>query len=201
MFRRISDRLVYALGFQIPHAEAPPATGRALGDEHAMNKTTWIETLSLTPHPEGGYFRETMRADLVVRHDGASRAAATAIYFLLGVDDLSVLHRIDADEVWHFYHGNPIELIAIDLDGALHQLPLGTDLGRGELPQRTVPRGWWFGARMSKETADFDHSLVGCTVAPGFSFSGFEIGTRAALCQTFPQHQDVIAAFTRSSST
>ena len=118
-----------------------------------------IARLGLVPHPEGGFFHETFR-------DGAKgRAFSTAIYFLLRKGEVSRWHRVDAAEVWHFYRGAPLEL-RIGKEVAI----LGTDIANGQLPQRVVPAGEWQAAQSLG-----DYTLVGCTVAPGFEFSGFEM--------------------------
>jgi predicted cupin superfamily sugar epimerase len=125
-----------------------------------------VRLLGLQPHPEGGSYRETFRAPAA---DGA-RAASTAIYYLLREGDVSAWHRVDADEVWHHYAGGPLELI-LSVDGrARSPLRLGSDLAAGERPQAVVPAGVWQAARPLAGWV-----LVGCTVAPGFDFAGFEM--------------------------
>jgi uncharacterized protein len=125
-----------------------------------------VRLLDLEPHPEGGYFRETFR-------DAAAadrRAVSTAIYFLLAKEDISAWHRVDAAEVWHFYAGAPL-LITVSAEGretSSHHL--GPDLFQGQRPQFVTPAGWWQTARSLGAW-----TLVGCTVAPGFEFSGFEM--------------------------
>lgn len=132
----------------------------------ALSATDIIERLDLQPHPEGGHYRETFRD---TRTDGQGRAASTAIYFLLARGERSQRHRIDAVEVWHYYAGSPL-LLRIE-DGALTRtLRLGADLAAGETPQALVPAFAWQNA---ESTGDW--TLVGCTVAPGFEFSGFEL--------------------------
>jgi predicted cupin superfamily sugar epimerase len=124
-----------------------------------------IRLLGLQPHPEGGHFRETFRDPLQL--DG--RAASTAIYFLLRRGERSHWHRVDAAEIWHFYAGAPLELKIAD--GVRHSIiVLGASLTSGERPQAVVPAGAW----QSAATLG-DWTLVGCTVAPGFLFSGFEL--------------------------
>jgi uncharacterized protein len=125
-----------------------------------------IARLDLKPHPEGGHFRETFR-DPANGHDG--RAASTAIYFLLARGERSHWHRIDAAEVWHFYAGSPLKL-SIAHDGPAETLRLGPDLATGERPQAVVPANAWQAAESLG-----DWTLVGCTVAPGFDFSAFEL--------------------------
>ena len=127
-----------------------------------------IQLLGLLPHPEGGAYRETFRAPAP---DGG-RGASTAIYYLLRSGETSAWHRVDADEVWHHYAGAPLELALsapADNEGR-SVLRLGKDLAAGERPQAVVPAGVWQSARSLGEW-----TLVGCTVAPAFQFSGFEM--------------------------
>jgi len=152
-----------------------------------------IRELRLERHPEGGYFRETYRSPLV---DGHGRAASTLIYFLLPRGEVSRLHRIDADEGWHLYLGGPLEIYELHEDAGrdgLQVTRLGTDVARGERPQHVVPAGRWFGAALSAEA---DCALVGCSVAPGFEFSGFELADGAGLRARFPVHRNLIARLT-----
>ena len=123
-----------------------------------------IRRLRLKPHPEGGHYRETFRD---ARAKG--RAHSTAIYFLLKRGEASRWHRIDAAEVWHFYAGAALEL-KVRSNGRTRSHVLGNDLRRGHAPQIVVPAGAWQSARSLG-----DYTLVGCTVAPGFEFSKFEI--------------------------
>lgn len=125
-----------------------------------------IAMLDLAPHPEGGHYRETFR-------DGAQnggRAASTAIYFLLQAGEVSRWHRVDAAEVWHWYAGAPLELRIVHAGRKARTEILGPDLDQGERPQIVIPENAWQSARSLGAW-----TLVGCTVAPGFEFSGFEI--------------------------
>ncbi|MGF1620989.1 MAG: cupin domain-containing protein [Rhodomicrobiaceae bacterium] len=124
-----------------------------------------IRLLDLQPHPEGGYFCETFRDPDKV--DGRSRS--TAIYFLLAEGQVSHWHRVDAAELWHFYSGAPLEL-SIAVDNLRTDIRLGADLAAGERPQAIVPPHAWQSARSLGAW-----TLVGCTVAPAFEFSGFEM--------------------------
>lgn len=120
-----------------------------------------LTLLELEPHPEGGAFRETFRDSA-----GAGRARSTAIYYLLRRGERSAWHRVDAVEIWHHYAGAPMALqVAGQAD-----IILGSDLAAGQRPQGIVPQGAWQAAQ-----SQGDWTLVGCTVAPGFEFSGFEM--------------------------
>jgi predicted cupin superfamily sugar epimerase len=127
-----------------------------------------IRLLDLKPHPEGGHFRETIRD----RHPAPqSRAHSTGIYFLLSAGERSHWHRVDAVEVWHYYAGVPLLLeIAKTAAGPVDTITLGPDLAAGERPQAAVPARAWQAARSLG-----GWTLVGCTVAPGFEFAGFEL--------------------------
>ncbi|MEL7169758.1 MAG: cupin domain-containing protein [Bacteroidota bacterium] len=155
---------------------------------------TWIDTLGLLPHPEGGFFRETYRAaHAVTSAHGQPRAASTAIYFLLRAGDVSHLHRITADEGWHLYAGGPLTIHTLTEDGAYEALHLGLDLDAGQCPQHVVPGGVWFGATVAESA---DYALVGCTVAPGFDFADFELAEREGMLEAFPQHRALIERLT-----
>lgn len=125
-----------------------------------------IQALGLQPHPEGGHFAETFRDP--AGHSG--RSHGTAIYFLLKSGERSHWHRVDAAEIWHVYAGAPLRLgiAAPDAPPVWHLL--GGDILAGQRPQAVVPAGHWQAAESSG-----DYTLVGCTVAPGFDFAGFEL--------------------------
>src|ERR1044071_671796 len=125
-----------------------------------------IRLLDLKPHPEGGHFRETFRDS---RTDASGRAASTAIYFLLARGERSHWHRVDAAEAWHYYAGAPLVLEMAGEHG-VRRMKLGPDISMGERPQGVVPAGTWQAAESLG-----DWTLCGCTVAPGFEFSGFEL--------------------------
>lgn len=154
----------------------------------------WIRVLELEPHPEGGHYRETYRAVRAPGAPGAPRACSTAIYYLLEAPQISRLHRIVQDEVWHFYAGDGLLVPFIAPDGVLSTLRLGTDLDAGEIPQGVVPAGCWFGAMLPRPGT---YALVGCTVAPAFEFSDLEFGRREALTAQYPQHRELIERLTR----
>ncbi|WP_404404336.1 cupin domain-containing protein [Pelagibacterium halotolerans] len=125
-----------------------------------------IDLLGLERHPEGGWFGETFRDPDPVE----GRAHSTAIYYLLAEGEISAWHRVDAVEVWHFYGGAPLALSIAPEAGPAERHILGMDLDAGERPQIVVPRHYWQSARSLGAW-----TLVGCTVAPGFEFSGFEM--------------------------
>jgi uncharacterized protein len=137
-----------------------------------------IRLLELKPHPEGGHFRETFRDERPSNpsplagegRQGARRAVSTAIYFLLTRGERSHWHRIDAAEVWHWYAGAPLRLAIASENDQRERLTLGSDLAAGERPQAIVPARAWQSAESLGEW-----TLVGCTVAPGFAFSAFEL--------------------------
>jgi hypothetical protein len=152
-----------------------------------------VRELGLQPHPEGGFYRETYRAAPGV---GGGRAASTMIYFLLPAGHVSRLHRIDADEGWHHYLGGTLEIFELDpaAPGAgVQTTRLGKELARGEVPQHLVPAGRWFGAAPADGSP---YALVGCTVAPGFEFATFELGTRAGLLREFPAAANLVTRLT-----
>lgn len=129
-----------------------------------------IETLQLLPHPEGGFYRETFRDS----KDPERRGHSTAIYYLLLAGQRSHWHKVDAAEVWHWYAGAPLLLsVAAKEDSKPHDMVLGPNFGLNERPQHVVPTGHWQSAESLGE-----FTLTGCTVAPGFSFEGFEMAPK-----------------------
>ncbi|HXE10535.1 MAG TPA: cupin domain-containing protein [Bryobacteraceae bacterium] len=160
----------------------------------------WISHLNLQHHPEGGFFRETYRAPLAIPHSALpasfrdSRRASTAIYFLIAGEDFSALHRLAADEVWHFYAGSALLIHCIDRSGNYSIVKLGQNPENGEQFQCVIPAGDWFGSCLERPDT---YALVGCTVAPGFDFADFEMAQRADLLTDYPQHKDVIEKLTR----
>ena len=124
-----------------------------------------IKKLALKPHPEGGHYRETFRDS----HTVNGRAASTAILFLLARSERSHWHRVDAVEIWHYHAGAPLKLSIVD--GSKEEIiRLSADIHADEIPQVTVPARAW---QAAESTGDW--TLVGCTVAPGFTFDGFEL--------------------------
>ncbi len=159
-----------------------------------MNKVakSYIDSLNLLQHPEGGYYKETYRSELVVKNvKNQDRAISTAIYYLLSGEAFSAFHRIKSDEFWHFYDGScELEILVLD-EGGLTVLRLGLDMENGAKPQQVVPAGKWFAARLSKAG---EFVLAGCTVAPGFDFADFELADKETLLKQFPAEAKVIEA-------
>lgn len=160
-----------------------------------------VRKLDLNPHPEGGYFRETYRSgdvlpeDVLDKNIQGSRNTSTGIYYLLESGDFSAFHKINQDEMWHFYLGDAIELSMISEHGKLSTVIIGSDILKGELLQFIVPKNYWFGARILKENS---FALLGCTVAPGFDFKDFTLGNRYDLIKQFSEHKNIITALTRA---
>ncbi|MGO4331084.1 cupin domain-containing protein [Cupriavidus sp. M-11] len=155
-----------------------------------------IQRFGLQAHPEGGYYRETHRDTARVAREGgpagvATHAASTAIYYLLCDEAYSAWHRIRADEVWHFYAGCPLHVHVLEADGSLTTHRLGDALAHEDTVFQAVVRaGCWFAAERSDPDG---FSLVGCTVAPGFEFSEFELADAASLQKAHPRHAALIA--------
>lgn len=145
---------------------------------------TLIELLSMRPHPEGGRYVEIHRSSDLIARDGRQRSAGTAIHFLLERGHRSRWHVVDADEVWHFNEGDPLELVTFDpRDGTLERHRLGPPDEAGTRPMAVVPCGIWQAARPLG-----DYTLVACTVSPGFEFAGF------ALCAELPGAASLLAS-------
>ena len=151
----------------------------------------WIRQLQLGPHPEGGYYRVTYTSQLKIARPQGDRAASTAIYFLLEGKDFSAFHRIASDELWHFYAGSALLVYVIDAAGNYSEMRVD---GVGSF-QAVVTAGCWFASRL-EDCSGF--ALVGCTVAPGFDFADFELAKRAELVASYPEHQKLIEALTRT---
>lgn len=166
---------------------------------HTATVQELVKRLELVRHPEGGWFRETYRSSEMIparalpHRFGGGRAFSTAIYYLLESSDISALHRIKSDEVWHFYAGSALQIHCLFPDGSYQELRLGADPAAGEPFQVVVPAGCWFGAELAQE----GFALVGCTVAPGFDFSDFEMAEAGLLCDRYPLYADLIMRMTR----
>ncbi len=159
-----------------------------------------IASLKLRPHPEeGGYFVETYRSSeaipenaLPARYKGARRFG-TAIYYLLTPETFSAIHRIPSDEIFHFYFGDPVEMLQLLPDGTGKVTIIGSDILHGMQPQVVVPREVWQGTRLSKGGS---FALLGTTVSPGFEFADYEPGRRDELVKSYSKFRDLITALT-----
>ncbi|MDH7444368.1 cupin domain-containing protein [Aquimarina sp. 2201CG14-23] len=159
-----------------------------------------VTKLKMSPHPEGGFYKETYRSDGVIPKDAlqenfsGERNYCTAIYFLLTSENFSAFHRIKQDEIWHFYEGSSLYVHVISPDGIYTRHAVGMNLEKGESPQLVVPAGCWFASSVKDEKG---YSFVGCTVSPGFDFEDFELAEQHILTSEFPAHATVISEYTR----
>ncbi len=165
-----------------------------------MNKADiYIKELELIPHIEGGFFKEIYRSDDVIKKSGLpdrytdNRNFGTSIYYLLKNDDISKLHRLQSDEIWHFYDGCPVNIVMISPKGKLIEKSLGLDVVNGQIPQLLIPRYYWFGAYLSDVNR---FGLVGCSVIPGFDFQDFILAKRERLLSEYPEFSDKIIKLT-----
>ncbi len=152
--------------------------------------------LNLSPHPlEGGSYRRTYTSAATIALPRGQRAAGTAIYYLLEPGAFSEMHVLDSDEIFHFYLGDPVEMIQLYPDGHSVVLTLGQDLQAGEQVQVVVPAGVWQGTRL---IGDGKVALMGCTVTPGFDFADYRNASADELIAKWPHEADRIRALTRS---
>lgn len=159
-----------------------------------------VQTYSLLPHPEGGYYKETYRSKDTVASGsgmirfGGERSMSTAIYFLITAGNFSAFHRIKSDEIWHFYTGGALMVHVLHEDGRYEQIKVGNNPAAGEVFQAVVPAGAWFASECAHDVA---FSFVGCTVSPGFGFADFELAYADALIQGYPDHATLIQRLCR----
>ncbi len=158
------------------------------------------ELLKLQPLPvEGGYFAETYRSQFTLTQRSlpsysGERALSTAIYYMLTPDAFSAMHRLKGDEVYHFYLGDPAEMLILKPDGSSETLLMGQDIASGMRLQHVVRGGSWQGLRL---VPGGKFALLGTTMAPGFDPADFELGARKELSARFPAYAELIAALTR----
>ena len=158
-----------------------------------------IEALELQKHPEGGFYRETYRSEGSIPQEvlgetfSGKRNFATGIYFLITSESFSAFHKINQDEMWHFYDGAPMNLHMISPEGSYSVVKIGKNISEGDVPQFTVPAGFWFASEVAEEN---NFSLLGCTVSPGFDFDDFEMPPRAQLIALFPHLEGIITKLT-----
>jgi predicted cupin superfamily sugar epimerase len=148
----------------------------------------------------GGYFVKTYQSALRIPKASlpepypSDRAAATAIYYLLTPGAFSALHRLPGDEMFHFYLGDPVEVLQLKPDGSGEVTVLGHDIAAGMRPQHVVPGCVWQGSRLRPGGT---YALLGTTMSPGFDYNDYESGERQSLTQLYPQHSAMIASLTR----
>lgn len=159
------------------------------------------ELLGLQPHPiEGGYFVETYRSELKLPRSvlgsaySGERYIGTAIFYLLTPDTFSAMHRLPGDEMFHFYLGDPVEMLMLKPDGTSERVMLGRDIGNGMRLQHNVPGGWWQGSRL---VAGGAYALLGTTMSPGFDYADYVTGDRNSLAAAYPEEAELIRALTR----
>ncbi len=157
----------------------------------------YIQKLQLEKHPEGGYFKEIYRGGEMVLVDSPGkrrkRNYSTSIYFLLEGNQVSKFHRLQSDELWHFYDGVSVLIYVIDNKGKLSRMTLGNRTEDGERYQAVIKKNNWFAAELSKEKS---FALVGCTVSPGFDFSDFEFGEKGKLISQYPDLSNFVDRLT-----
>jgi predicted cupin superfamily sugar epimerase len=159
-----------------------------------------VEKLELIEHPEGGYYKEVYRSEGIMKNDSlptsitGTRNYCTSIYFLLTSENFSAFHRIQQDEIWHFYEGSPLHVHVIDHNGEYHKHTIGNNLEANEELQMVVTSRQWFASSVKEKDS---YSLVGCTVSPGFDFKDFELAKRADLVASYPNHEKEIKSLTR----
>ena len=167
-----------------------------------MNAEKLKSLLNLVPLSiEGGYFVETYRSTETISQEclhgrySGPRSVGTAIYYLLEPGTFSKIHRVASDEIFHFYLGDPVEMLQLWPDGSGKRVLIGTDIESGMAPQEVVPHGVWQGARL---VAGGKFALLGCTVSPGFEYADYESGSRNHLCEAYPAYREMILGLTRS---
>ena len=153
------------------------------------------QLLQLEPHPrEGGSFRQTWVSGVQCEAPQGPRASGTAIYYLLETGTFSEMHVLSSDEVFHFYLGDPVEMLQLWPDGRSTLLTLGPDLAAGQQVQVVVPAGVWQGTRL---IGDGKVALLGCTVSPGFDYADYVSGSFDELAAKWPEQAERIRALTR----
>jgi len=153
-----------------------------------------VEFYNMESHPEGGWYKETYRSKEVTSVPNlGDRNLMTSIYFLLESHQTSNFHRIKSDELWFYHSGSALTVHCIFPNGDYKTLHIGPDFEKGQTFQALVPKGTIFGSTVDIENT---HSMVGCTVSPGFDFNDFKLFEKEELLETFPQHQSIIEKLT-----
>jgi predicted cupin superfamily sugar epimerase len=150
-----------------------------------------VTKFNLQAHPEGGFYSETYRSDQLTASQ--DRNLVTCIYFLLTSENESNFHRIKSDELWFFHEGSPLTVHTLDPQKGYQQHKVGLAIENGQTPQLLVPKNTIFGSTVDSSDS---YSFVSCVVAPGFDFNDFELFTRKALLEEYPEEQAVIERLT-----
>lgn len=164
-----------------------------------MNAKEIINHFNLQEHPEGGYFKEVYRSKEIIaaknlpEYFSGDRNYCTSIYFLLTPDKFSAFHKINQDEIWHFYQGSTLKLHLISPEGTYSFVKIGNGFKNGEVFQFTVPAHYYFAAEVIKKES---FSFVGCTVSPGFDFKDFVLPSCDELSDEFPKLTTIIKQLT-----
>lgn len=205
---------VGSLGVFSPPSELPESTEiwytiersesstKVYGDMMARPTAAEIQTLlRLGPHPiEGGYFVQTYRSECQISKDAlppgyfSPRSIGTAIYYLLTPDTFSALHKLPGDEIFHFYLGDPVEMLQLKPDGTGDVVVLGQDIAAGMRLQHVVPGGVWQGTQL---LPGGEYALLGTTMSPGFDYADYDTGDRDRLTALYSEHSARIATLTR----
>lgn len=149
----------------------------------------YIEKLEMIAHVEGTYYKETVLSEDNFNED---KKLYSSIYFLLRTGEVSHFHRLTADEMWYYHDGEALTIYMISPSGEVITKQLGLDIEKGESPQVLVPKGYIFGSAMNNE----GFSLVGCMVAPAFTFDDFKLFERKELLEMYPEHKEIIEKLT-----
>ena len=150
-----------------------------------------VTQFNLQAHPEGGFYSETYRSDQLTASQ--DRNLVTCIYFLLTSENVSNFHRIKSDEMWFFHEGSSLTVHTLDPQNGHLQHAVGNEIQKGQTPQLVVPKNTIFGSSVTDENS---YSFVSCVVAPGFDFNDFELFTRDALLEEYPEEFTIIERLT-----
>lgn len=155
----------------------------------AHDSNFWIDKLTMLPHPEGGFYKETFRSDLTLNAGWGERNALTSIFYLLEGLDFSAFHRIKSDELWYYHAGGTLLIHELKDTGALTTHKLSADQ-----PFAAIAPGSWFASEVENASG---FVLVSCAVAPGFDFADFELGNSGSLSMEHPKHEALIKRLMR----